>query len=99
MELSNTDWLTLLLVLITGFYAWAKFEILKANKAVVNEMKEQTSAHLRPYIVVSATPRAGATVIDLDIINTGRSPAKGLKLKMNKDFYFNGHESDSDNIF
>lgn len=31
--MTNTDWLTLALVSIMGFYAWATLKILRANEA------------------------------------------------------------------
>ena len=36
-----TDWLTLVLVLITAFYAWAAFRILKANESVVGACRSR----------------------------------------------------------
>ncbi len=95
--MSTTDWLTLALVLITAFYAWATFEILRANKGVVQAMEAQTEAQLRPYVVAIATVRTGTTLMLLEIQNTGRSPALDLRLQMDKDFFFNG-ESGRDNI-
>ena len=95
--MSTTDWLTLALVLITAFYAWATFEILRANKGVVQAMQAQTEAQLRPYVVVSVTLRAGTTLLLLEIQNTGKSPALDLRLHMDKDFFFNG-ERGRDNI-
>ena len=75
MQLTATDWLTLALVVVTAFYAWATFRILRANEGVVAAMREQTEALLRPYIVVSASPRVGTTLLCLEVRNTGRSPA------------------------
>ena len=45
--------LTTLLVVITGFYAWATCRILRANEQVVSVMQEQSEAINRPYIAVS----------------------------------------------
>lgn len=87
MNLSPTDWLTLALVVITGLYAWATFRILRANEAVVAAMKEQTETQLRPYLIVSAAPRIGTTLMCLHIENAGRSVAENIRLKMDRDFY------------
>jgi hypothetical protein len=95
--MSTTDWLTLALVVITGFYAWATFEILQANKGVVQAMAAQTEAQLRPYVVAVVTVRTGTTLLLLEILNTGKSPALDLRLRMDKDFFFNG-ERGRDNI-
>lgn len=40
--MSSTDWLTLVLVVVTAFYAWATYRILRANEAVVKAMQDQT---------------------------------------------------------
>ena len=98
MSLTNTEWLALLLLLVTTFYAWATFKILKANEAVVNAMQEQTKAQLRPYIVVSVSPRIGTTLLCLEIKNTGRSPATNLRLSIDRDFYMNGEMRIGNNI-
>lgn len=98
MTFSSTDWLTLALVLITGFYAWATFKILRANEAVVAAMEGQTETQLRPYVVVSVAPRIGTTLLLLDIQNTGRSPAINLRLKMDKDFFPHAERREQENI-
>jgi hypothetical protein len=98
ISMSNTDWLTLALVLITGFYAWATFRILRANEAVVSAMESQTEAQLRPYVVVSVAPRIGTTLLLLEVQNTGRSPAVDLHLKMDKDFFPHAERRDTENI-
>lgn len=98
MTITTTDWLTLVLVLITAFYAWATFRILRANEAVVSAMEAQTEAQLRPYVVVSVAPRIGTTLLLLEIQNTGKSPAVALRLEMDKDFYFNGEHRENENL-
>ncbi|MES3010771.1 MAG: hypothetical protein V4738_08310 [Pseudomonadota bacterium] len=101
--MSITDWLTLALVLITTFYAWATFEILRANKSVVQAMQAQTEAQLRPYIVAAVAVRAGTTLLLLEIRNTGKSHAVDVRLAMDKDFFFNGEKAEKNiarmNIF
>ncbi|MEW8505505.1 MAG: hypothetical protein AB2598_02295 [Candidatus Thiodiazotropha sp.] len=46
------DYLTGALVIITGFFAWATFRILRANEKVVEVMHEQAEAVTRPYVSV-----------------------------------------------
>jgi hypothetical protein len=92
-SMSTADWLTLALVVITAFYAWATFEILRANKA----LEAQTEAQLRPYVIASVSTRIGTTLLLLEIQNAGKSPALDLRLGMNKDFFFNA-EKGRDNI-
>lgn len=84
---STTDWLTLALVIITAFYAWATFKILQANQGVVQAMEAQTEAQLRPYVVARVTAQPGTTLLLLQIENTGKSPALDLRLHMDKEFF------------
>ncbi len=95
---TTTDWLTLALVLITMFYAWATFKILRANEGVVAVMKEQTEAQLRPYVVISVSTRVGTTLLLLEIQNTGKSPALNLNMNIDKDFYYQAEKNDNNNI-
>jgi hypothetical protein len=96
--LSSTDWITLALAVITAFYAWATFRILRANEGVVAAMREQIDAQLRPYIEVSVAPRIGSNLLCLFIKNTGKSPAISLRLELDKDFHFQGERRDDKNL-
>jgi len=97
-SMTNTDWLTLALVLITAFYAWATFRILKANESVVDAMRQQTAAQTRPYVVVASSVRTGTTLVCLEIQNTGKSPALNLHLKLDRDFYPHAEPREHENI-
>jgi len=48
MSMSINELLTATLVVVTGFYAWATFRILKANDKVVDVMRKQNEALIRP---------------------------------------------------
>jgi hypothetical protein len=52
---TNTDWLTLELVVITGFHAWATLKILHANEAMVSTMRDQQNAAMRPDVPGTAS--------------------------------------------
>jgi len=95
---SSTDWLTLALVVITAFYAWVTSRIQRANERVVEAMQQQTEAQLRPYVVVAPTVRAGTTLVCLEVQNTGKSPALGLRLHMDRDFYSHAKKREGENI-
>ena len=97
-SVTNTDWLTLALVLITAFYAWATFRILKANESVVEAMRQQTEAQTRPYVVVAPSVRTGTTLVCLEIQNTGKSPALNLLLKLDRDFYPHAELREHENL-
>ena len=96
--MSATDLLTLALVVVTAFYAWVTFRILRANEEVVEAMRKQTEAQLRPYVVVAPTVRTGTTLMCLEVQNTGNSPALGLRLHMDRDFYPHAEKRESENI-
>lgn len=80
MELTATEWLTGILVLVTIFYAWTTHRTVKA-------MHEQAHAASRPYVVVAPHVIAGDPTVRLRIVNTGRSPATALRLRMDRAFY------------
>lgn len=96
--MTNTDWLTLALVVITAFYAWATLKILHANESMVSTMRDQQNAAMRPYILVSATVRTGTQLFYLSIKNVGKTAALGLKLSLDKSFYQLGEKRDERNI-
>ena len=87
------EFLTALLVIITAFYAWATFHILKANKKVVSLMAEQAEALTRPYISVSVFKQQESVIFSLRIANTGKMSAKNLKLNLDREFYKYGRDS------
>lgn len=96
--MTNTDWLTLALVVITAFYAWATLKILRANEAMVSTMRDQQNAAMRPYILVSTSVRTGTQLFYLSIKNVGKTAALGLKLSLDKIFYQLGEKREDRNI-
>jgi hypothetical protein len=96
--MTNTDWLTLALVVITAFYAYATLKILRANEAMVATMKNQQNAAMRPYILVSSSVRTGTQLLYLSIKNVGKTAALDLNLSLDKDFYQMGEKRDERNI-
>jgi len=97
-NMTNTDWLTLALVVITAFYAWATLKILRANEDMVSTMRNQQNAAMRPYILVSTNVRMGTQLLYLSIKNVGKTAALSLKLSLDKNFYQLGQERDERNI-
>ena len=96
--MTNTDWLTLALVVITAFYAWATLKILRANETMVSTMRDQQNAAMRPYILVSTSVRMGTQLFYLSIKNVGKTAALGLKLSLDKSFYQLGDKREERNI-
>lgn len=79
-----TETWTVVLALITAVYAFATFQILRANVAAVKAMREQTEALLRPYVSVEVSARPGTTLMQLVVRNTGRSAAEGLLMSIDR---------------
>ena len=79
--------LTGALVLITAFYAWATYKILKANERVVETMHAQAEALTRPYVTVNPYLEVDNPIFYLRIANTGKTAATDLKLILDKPFY------------
>lgn len=96
--MSNTDLLTLALVVITAFYAWATLKIPRANEAMVSTMRDQQNAAMRPYITVSTSLRTGTQLFYLSIKNEGKTAALGLNLSLDKSFYQLGEKREERNI-
>lgn len=85
--------LTAALVLITAFYAWATFKILRANEKVVEVMHEQAIAASRPYVVIAPLLELDNPIFYLKISNFGRTAATNLRLTIDKSFFKFGEES------
>lgn len=97
-SMTNTDWFTLTLVLVTAFYAYATFKILRANEAMVKTMRDQQNAAMRPYIIISVNVRMGTQLLYLSIKNVGMTAAIDLRLSMDKNFYQLGEKREERNI-
>lgn len=90
--------LTGVLVLITGFYAWATYKILKANERVVDVMHEQSEAVTRPYVTVSAVLEPDNPIFYLRISNVGKTAAIDLSLSLDRPFYSFGEKKEDNNL-
>lgn len=91
--MTTIEWLTLALVAITAFYAYATHKILQANEAMVEAMRGQQDAAMRPYILVSSRVRTGTNLLYLSIKNVGKTAALDLRLSLDKDFVQLGKEN------
>lgn len=87
------EYITGALVIITAFYAWATFRILRSNEKVVEVMREQSEAVTRPYVTVALFLEPDNPIFYLRISNTGKTSAKKLKLTIDKSFHKFGEKS------
>ena len=90
--------LTAMLVIITGFYALFTFKILKANEKVVEQMRNQQEAMLRPYVSITPVLFPETHFFFLKIKNSGKTAAENLRLSIDKDFFKAGNEKDESNL-
>jgi len=90
--------LTAILVIVTAFYAWVTFKILKANESVLHEMKVQHESLFRPYISIFPVIYTDKSIFFLKIANTGRTAANNLKLSIDKNFYQFGKKEENRNL-
>jgi hypothetical protein len=82
-----TEVITAVLVIITGFYAWATYRILRTNENVVSEMQRQSEEIARPRISIFAHTLPSRPVFHLTIRNIGSSAASNLRLRLSKPFF------------
>lgn len=88
------EFLTSLLVIITAFYAWATYRILKANERVVEAMREQSEATYRPYVTVTLRLEPDNPIFYLRIANLGKTAATDLRLTIDRSFFKFGDRSE-----
>jgi hypothetical protein len=78
--------LTSLLVIITAFYAWVTFRIMKANERTVAAMGSQIELATRPYVALGLVTIPNSNMFCLRVANTGKTGAENLRLTLDRDF-------------
>ncbi|WP_264878328.1 hypothetical protein [Vibrio agarivorans] len=79
--------LTAILVVVTAVYAFLTYKMSQMSERSVQVMKEQTEAMSRPYLVFQPVVRPHTPLLYLKIYNSGNTPAVGVKLSIDQDFY------------
>jgi len=92
------EYLTAILVFITAIYAYLTYRMAKTSEASVEEMRQQSEATMRPYIVVAPFVRPHTPLLYLRIVNTGKNTAHNLKLSIDKDFFQFGETQSDKNL-
>lgn len=92
------EFFTAVLVIITAFYAWATYRILRANEKVVEVMHEQAEVMTRPYISIASVLEPDNPIFYLRISNTGKTAALNLTLTLDKTFFQFGEQSEEKNL-
>jgi len=93
-----TEILTVALVGITGFYAWATYRILRANERVVEVMHQQSDTITRPYVCVSPLLEPDNPIFYLRVSNTGKTAALKLKLTIDKSYFKFGEKAGENDL-
>lgn len=89
--------LTLILVIITGVYAYFNYLMAKRNGEMVEEMKAQREAFLAPVIAIAVKIKHGSMMCIL-VSNRGQSPATNLRLSLDRDFHQYGKPGPEENV-
>ena len=92
------EFLTALLVIITAFYAWVTYKMLKANERVVETMRNEFEAMQRPYITIIPFLEPDNPIFYLRIANTGKSTATDLRLKIDRSFFKFGERVEKNDL-
>lgn len=90
--------LTAILVVITAFYAWVTFRILRANERAVEAVREQSEAAYRPYVTVGVHVEPDNRIFYLRIANLGKTSAMNLRLAIDRSFYKFGERSEGHDL-
>lgn len=98
IAMTATEILTALLLVVTAFYAWATFNILKANQAIVTVMRDQIELQTRPYIQPSLFLVPESNIFCLRIRNIGKTAALDVQLSLDRDFYQFGEKRNERNL-
>ena len=85
------------LVMITAFYAWATFRILKANEGVLKATRDQSESLSRPYVSPILYLVPGTNIFALRIENSGHTEARNLTLTLDRDFFRFGKQEPGQN--
>jgi hypothetical protein len=72
------EFLTTMLVVITGIYAFFTYRILRANESVVGTIREQINSSVRPYVYFDLVPFSN--LIIAKIKNTGITAAYNISV-------------------
>jgi len=78
--------LTLILVVVTAYYAWLTNRLAKASEKTAQLMKEQADSISRPRLIVSLLKWPNEPFIYLRVENIGMTSAENLTLKFGSDF-------------
>jgi hypothetical protein len=95
--ITATNILTLCLVVVTALYCFFTYRILQANSEMVTQMRAQYESFIAPIITTTITIKHDAFLY-LKVENRGQSPAKNLRLSLDKDFYRAAEFGDDHNI-
>jgi len=77
---------TFVLVIITGLYAYWTRRIAQSNEKLIKAMQEEHEAQRRPYIQIRTYDRLEA-IVCLLIKNVGKTAARNVKFEIDQDIF------------
>ncbi len=92
------EFLTALLVVVTTFYAWISYRMLRANEKVIDAMHAQSEAIYRPYISCRPFLEPDNPIFYLKISNRGKTAASDLRLTIDRSFFKFGEQGEQRDI-
>lgn len=92
-QVDASDLLTTALVLITGIYAWLTYRIARSNERSAATMARQTDILTRPFVEVGVLLPKKIPIFLLRVRNTGRTPARNLRLSIDRPFFSYGERT------
>jgi len=94
-ELNNV--IALVLVVVTAVYVFLTWRISNANSGMLTSINRQYQETVRPVVSVFLRVHEGATLV-LVVKNDGSSPARDVKINIDKDFYAFAQKTENSNI-
>lgn len=92
------EYVTIILAIITGIYAYLTYRMANAAEASVEAMQSQNEALTRPYITVAPFVRPHTPFLYLRIENTGRTAALNVRMSIDRDFFQFGEKANEKNL-
>lgn len=78
---------TIILVLITGVYAYFTRQILVSNRDILAQMNKQAIMESRPYINIQAILDPIDLLLKLKITNIGKTAATNIRFELDRPFH------------
>lgn len=79
--------LNILLTIITGIYAYLTYRMVRSSDKSTEILAQQFESLNRPYVTIEPYAHPHTTWLYIKIKNSGKTPAKKLKLTLDRDLF------------